>query len=105
MQQATPQVPTSTPAQSAPDDAALSSQLKAHNQTQDSSFNHMKTIQPLSAQSQQAEPTAQPAPKQPDPATPQLAANNDLNISTIARVANKKDLPSDDEGEVVIPLR
>jgi hypothetical protein len=102
MQRTTPQVPGS--AQPAPiDEAALTSQLKAQSHTQDVSYDHMKVIQPLSAQQQ--EPAPQPAPKQPDATATRLATNNDLNISTIARVANKKDLPSEDEGEVVIPLR
>lgn len=63
---------------------------------------HLKTIKPLSEQA--AEP---PAPKKPapDPAIANLASNDDLNIATIARQAEKaRKLPPDD-GEVVISLR
>jgi hypothetical protein len=82
------------------DDAAISNQLKARGTTQDVTYGHMKTIQPISEQTavQAQPPVAQPQ----NPATPQLAANNDLNISTIARVANKQDTSSDNE--VIIPL-
>lgn len=99
--QPTPSVTGAAPvAQTASvDDAATASQLKAQSHALDSVYGHMKTIQPLSAQS--ATPAA-PAPAQPDPATTQLAANNDLNIATIARVAAKKDMPPDEE--VIIPL-
>jgi len=107
-QQATPQVPSAAPGQtqaaqmtSGADDAAISSQLRARSQAQDVVYDHMKTIQPIGQQSQQS-PAPTPAPKQLDDTAKQLAANNDLNISTIARVASKKDLPSDEE--VIIPL-
>jgi hypothetical protein len=86
-------------------------------------YSHLKNIRPLGSQPapQQAN---QPNPQQPlqqpittannqqntnvtvtppvDPAKIELARNNDLNISTIARLANKKQPPDD---EVVIPLR
>ena len=80
---------------------------------------HLKTIQPLSEQKDpqkkqdQQEKSANTEDKQPeknskkpptDPAIMGLAGNDDLNISTISRIANKKDQepPSD---EVVVNLR
>lgn len=82
-----------------PDDALIASRLKAQSAAQDVTYGHMKTIQPLG---QQPAPQAMPEPKKVNINTTQLAANNDLNIATIARVANKKDLPPEDE--VIIPL-
>ncbi len=120
MQQATPQMPVSPsvvptirpnaiayapPAATLPeppiDEAAVTQQLRANEQKNDVVYGHMKTIQPIGSQKQPVPPPA-PVKPQPNPATSQLAARNDLNISTIARVANKTDLPSDEE--VIIPL-
>lgn len=103
MQQASPGVPAQAPSTTAndtADEAAASDQLRARSHVQDVTYGHMKTIMPIGQQP--AAPVPLPAPKQPDPVATQLAANNDLNISTIARVANKKDLPPDEE--VIIPL-
>lgn len=80
-------------------DLTVSGQLKAQNAAQDVAYSRMKTIQPLG---QQPAATVPPKVKKPSLETTQLAANNDLNISTLARVANKQDLSSDDE--VIIPL-
>lgn len=113
LQQATPLgVPTSQPgpgpgvvaaaplAQSpSANDLTVSNKLKAQNAAQDVTYSHMKTIQPLG---QQPAAPAPPVAKVPSFEATQLAANNDLNISTLARVANKQDLSSDDE--VIIPL-
>jgi hypothetical protein len=73
--------------------------LKAKEAEQGNAYGHMKTIRPLEDNS--AVPSAVPE-AQPNPKTQQLASNNDLNISTLARVAGKKDLPPDEE--VVISL-
>lgn len=56
---------------------------------------HLKKITPLSEQ-----------PKQPSikPEVASLPFNNDLNIETIARQANKNDRKPDDDGEVVVSL-
>lgn len=67
---------------------------------------NLKTIEPLGqtpATPPQPAPPVPPAPVTPvpDPATINLANNDDLNIATIARIANKKDT---DSGEVVISL-
>ena len=118
LQQATPPVPTG-PAQSAQssnpaspptpvsqpaaveDDTAVTKQLRANSEANAVVYENMKKIQPLGQQAQSASAAAT-LPKEPSLATAQMAKNNDLNISTIARVVNKKDLPSDEE--VIIPL-
>lgn len=85
-----------------PDEQAQSNALKALKAKEaetGNAYGHMKTIKPLADEA--TTPSAAPAP-QPNPNTQQLASNNDLNISTIARVAGKKDLPPDEE--VVISL-
>lgn len=73
---------------------------------------HMKVISPAGSSSQQddtasATPADNPAPAQPakpiDPEILRLAANDDLNITTIAHEANKATQLSDDD-EVVISL-
>ncbi|HVS58453.1 MAG TPA: PrgI family protein [Candidatus Saccharimonadales bacterium] len=85
------------------DEKALAAQLKAQHNEPEVAYSHLRTIQPLG--SKPAQPTQQkpPAatPHQPSPALLELAQNNDLNISTIARQANKKEPPDD---EVVISL-
>lgn len=93
---------------------ALAERLKQlHQQAQMSVGNqHLKTIQPLGAQAAKAAtvtpppaapptPPAHPVTPQPNPATINLASNNDLNIATIARIANQRD---EGGGEVVISL-
>lgn len=61
---------------------------------------HLKTLRPLSEQA----PAPTPPKPAPSPVISNLAANNDLNVETIARQANKKPEKLDD-GEVVISLR
>jgi hypothetical protein len=113
-------------------DSALLEQLHATSQRQSLSSAHMRTIQPLSASAvgqnttgtqpfPYATPYAGPAvatplpapvalPVQPvtprvDPAILELANNNDLNVATIAREANKHSQePPSDPNEVVISL-
>lgn len=71
---------------------------------------HLHVIEPLSAQRAGAQRAAQttvptPPPKvtpTPNPAIVELARNDDLNVATIARVAQKRNEPPD---EVVISLR
>lgn len=103
MSQSSPQVTGPAPLiqTAAQDDAQLSSSLKARNTAQDVTYGRMKTIQPIGDQTV-AKPTQEAPKPTPAPAAQQLATNNDLNISTLARVANKKDLPP--EEEVIIPL-
>ena len=61
---------------------------------------HMKVIQPIGALTPKAAKSVTVTPS-PDPAKMSLAARNDLNISTIGRIANKQDEQPD---EVVISL-
>ncbi|MDB5184880.1 MAG: uncharacterized protein JWN38_688 [Candidatus Saccharibacteria bacterium] len=99
-----------------PEEEALLEHLKAVNASQQVSNAHMRTLQPISADlGAQPAPviTAPPAaaPVAPAPVTPQpnaailnLANNNDLNIATLAREANKSMSTSGSDGEVVISL-
>jgi len=84
---------TATQGLSKQDEQALLSQLHPDPKTQ-AAFGHMKVIDPQGAQP--------PAPKPaPDPVIQQLAGNDDLNVSTIARQAHqKRQPPTDDEVEV-----
>jgi len=92
-----------------PDEEALAQQLKAQHQQQPASYSHLRTLQPLGSQPTPAA-TPDPAPPAASPATPDpdilsLAINNDLNVATLARQANKAkqaNQPPDDE--VVISL-
>lgn len=101
-------VPVAAPAEPTPDEKALAERLRHQNDTQRISYAHLHTIQPLSAQKASApKPTIKPAPAapvthQPDPAIIALASNNDLNVATIARQANKQNQEPPDE--VVISL-
>ena len=66
---------------------------------------HMRTILPLGQQPKSQPPAQTPEPPKkqaPDPAIYQLASNDDLNVETIARQANKRRENPDDE--VVISL-
>jgi hypothetical protein len=130
MQQTSPSVPVN-PTLTGGSDAGLDEaeitrqlKLKASEPSMSVAFSHMKVIQPLGHTG--PTPVTPPAPAVPDeasapavaaptptPVPPQgtqlpavdnthLAARDDLNISTIARVAGKKDLPPDDE--VIITL-
>lgn len=95
------------------DERALAERLRAQNNTQQVSYAHLHTIQPLSVQEAQAKARAAAAAEaqkaaasamtaQPDPAIIALASNNDLNVATIARQANRQSQESPDE--VVISL-
>ena len=92
------------------DEAALLDKLHAqHNLAEAAAGNdRIKTIEPPEmrpAVVPAATPPSRPAPAvtaKPDPVTINLANNNDLNVATIARIANKQDL--DSGGEVVISL-
>lgn len=90
-------------------EAALAETLHEHQEQSQAAMTnqHLKTIQPLDEQPapmaavpQSAAP-APPVTPVTNPATISLAGNNDLNIATIARIANKQD---QDNSEVVISL-
>lgn len=92
-------VPAAEPTES---EEALMARLKAQGTPAKAAYSHLKNIHPLSEQTQPRTTQTPPVTPAPDPAKIDLARNNDLNISTIARLANKKQPP--DDGEVVISL-
>jgi hypothetical protein len=114
-------LPTPAAAPSTPDEEALAAQIRARNDSQQASYAHLRTLQPLgsddntsnqetSAAAQQ--PSTDLTPPQPstpptDPAILSLASNNDLNVATLARQARrfKDDPPEAPQDEVVISLR
>ena len=101
------------------DEAALVAQLKAQSNSQQISYSHLRTIQPLGSQPPPKldapivqptddiatpQPQAQAVTAPPDAAILSLANNNDLNVATLARQAQKakdQDVLND---EVVISL-
>ena len=109
------------------DEAALLAKVHASAAVEYNANAHLRTLQPLASQTAQTaeltpvappQPTAiptsapsaptpipvpQPSPAATDPAILSLARNNDLNISTLAREAQKSKQSND--GEVVITLR
>ena len=87
------------PAEPSADEAALAAQIKQASSSQDISYDNMRTLQPT--QAQQAEASSPPPT---DPAILSLASNDDLNVATLAREAEKAKGDSSD-GEVVISLR
>ena len=77
---------------------------------------HLKTLRPLSAQAASPAPVAQapaavpiapvkPMTPTPDPAILNLASNNDLDVATLAREAQKAKNRDSSQDEVVISLR
>jgi hypothetical protein len=114
---ATP-VPAAAPVDPAAE-ATLSASLADRTNSQRVSFGNLRTMQPLSAQkatgatvpvtddSQVPPATGQPAAMtaQRDPAILSLATNNDLNLATLAREANKnRGNAGQSPNEVIIPL-
>lgn len=104
-----------TAADPTPDEESFIKKLKNEPAFSPNMHGHLHVIQPLSAQ--QAAPQPQqasvPQPPAPEPPTPEvtqqpdadildLARNNDLNVATIAREAQKRKEPPQDE--VVISL-
>ena len=86
-------------------EAVLAEQLRAQ-RSKPETYDHMHTLQPLGALHPTIMPPASaataPVTPAPDPAKIDLARRNDLNVATIARIANKQDEPPEDE--VVISL-
>ncbi|MDB5164941.1 MAG: hypothetical protein JWL89_567 [Candidatus Saccharibacteria bacterium] len=91
----------------AADEATLDASLKAHSSAQHAPYDHLRTLQPLKNDPQApTTPAATPSATPTDPAILNLANNNDLNVATIAREADKAKHGDDDaQNEVVIPLR
>jgi hypothetical protein len=109
------------------DEAALAAEIKSRSSQPVASYSHMRTLKPLGSQQfpepvdqdlpspfddfnpaapavpQKQDPASTPAP---DPAILSLASNNDLNVATLAREANKvKGTHQSSQDEVVISLR
>lgn len=99
-----PQNAAPTPqATTQPDEQALLDKIKSDKKRQKPGKSHLRTIKTLAEQqAEQAESRAKEL--QSNPAIAQLATNDDLNVATIARQANKA-LRDSDDGEVVISLR
>lgn len=110
-----PAVPAPSAASIDPaEEAALTAQLKAQHDNRPAPTSHLRTMQPLGAQPTVANPTPVPAAaSQPvgtvtpptDPAILSLADNDDLNVATLAREAQRGKREDTGDGEVVIPLR
>lgn len=97
-----------------PEEEAMVARFKAENSSQTVAYGHLKTLktpEELAAEEAQAKIAAAQAAAAAKPAvTPNtqaaiinLAQNNDLNVSTIARQAQKQ--AEGEDGEVVISLR
>ncbi len=113
-------IPIPTAGTETPDEVALAAQFKNRKPTQEISYAHLRTLQPLSsappvtpadttviAKDQEKTADAKPAaPSTPqyDPAILSLANNNDLNVATLAREAYKAKNPDESSDEVVISL-
>jgi len=89
------------------EEEALAEQLKARNETMSAAYGNMKVLktpEELAAEAA-ARPVAAPSKPSVTPDTQaaimELARNNDLNVATIQRQANKR---AEDDGEVVISL-
>jgi hypothetical protein len=91
-----------------PGEQELSAELKARVKQTEVVYPHLRVIQPLgTAPAVNPTPTNKPTPAVipiPDPQIIALASNNDLNVATIAREANKTKLSELSDGEVVISL-
>lgn len=110
--------PVAATVAAAPDDAALDSQLKKQ-AVRPAVYGNLRTLQPLGTQTAAADPATpvQPSGGVPpddastavtasgDPAILSLSNNNDLNVATIAREAQRaREDKSGTQGEVVISL-
>lgn len=101
-----PVAPTPAPTVSDSDQAALLEKLHKQKKHSTTSNKHLRTIKTLEEKQEEERQLAVKKAQEAahSPIVQQLANNNDLNISTIARQANKTQQKPDD-GEVVISLR
>lgn len=87
------------------DEQELLKKIHADNDKPNPAYGHTRTLKPLSEQKSVSASASQPTPAaQPDPKLLQLATNDDLNVATIARQAEKAK-KQDLDDEVVISLR
>jgi hypothetical protein len=111
-----PLSPPTPTAVETPEEIALAARIHAESSSKRASYGNLRTLQPLSAIGQQpastlaaasqqvVEPPITAVTAQPHPAILALANNNDLNVSTLAREANKAKGSKSRDGEVVISL-
>ncbi len=89
------------------DDSVTSQQLKESRSHKNTSFTNMRKLQPLGSKMKQKKDAAasdKPMAHVADPAIIELANNDDLNVATIARQANKSAGSLNNADEVVISL-
>lgn len=94
------------------EEQSLLEHIHAEQDQQQAQAGHMRVIDPATGKVAAAPddstanpPPANPSPATPDPAIIQLATNDDLDVATIARQANKATAPKEPpEDEVVISL-
>jgi len=106
---AAPPVPVA--ANETPDEMALAARIKSQKTAKPAAYGNLRTIQPLGSAPAvpQQTPVVQAAPVEPpkaapDPSVVALASNNDLDVATIARQANKAKGVKQGNDEVVISL-
>lgn len=95
----------STAAAPTADERALIDKVATNKGRPNPAYGNMRTIQPISEQQAVAASAQPPMTVTPNPAILELANNDDLNVATIARQANKANGKKPDDGEVVISLR
>jgi hypothetical protein len=100
---------SANPPLSKQDEEALLKKLHDEQNAEDVTVSHLKTIEPLSAEhkshkKQTKKKAPEPARTPFSPATLELANNDDLNVSTIARQAQKANQSELGDNEVVISL-
>jgi len=107
---ANPSAPTMTisqpVAQDLPDEDRIAAELKRNTSTHNEATEHMRTLRTNLSQPEPQAQAASPEVTTPrDPAILTLANNNDLNVATLAREANKaKTNKSGSANEVVVSL-
>ena len=88
-----------------PNELALAASLKSQNDAQQAAYSHMRTVQPAPVTMQPPQPPQPAVTATPDPAILNLANNNDLNVSTLAREAKKaRNGGHENTDEVVVSL-
>lgn len=88
-----------------PDEKAIIEKVKAEKAKPNPAYGHMRTIKPLSEQRKDQAEAPPPVTPTPNPDIIKLANNDDLNVATIAREANKANDKKPPDDEVVISLR
>lgn len=101
---------TQMPINPTPEDLALLAKIKAEKVKPVPSYGNTKVIQPLNkrksaSKAHRSEHKQNHIPTTPDPGILGLAINDDLNVATIAREANRTQQKQSGNDEVVVPLR